>query len=56
MFSTTGIYAHEGGAAAAITLLLDLILWVPATFLAAVAVLFAAWRTRHAGEVELGDR
>ena len=56
VFSTTGIYAHEGGAAAAITLLLDLILWVPATFLAAVAVLFAAWRTRHAGEVELGHR
>jgi len=39
-----------------LTLVLDLALWVPATLLVVLAMLFAIWRTRRARKVEEGGR
>ena len=44
----------EGGALGWLTLYIDLMLWVPATFLVVMAMLFAVWRTRRARKVEEG--
>ena len=54
VFSTEGIYGMEGGALGWLTLYIDLMLWVPATFLVVMAMLFAVWRTRRARKVEEG--
>jgi len=54
VFSTEGIYRMEGGALGWLTLYIDLMLWVPATFLVVMAMLFAVWRTRRARKVEEG--
>jgi hypothetical protein len=56
VFSTHGIYAMEGGVKGWLTLVLDLALWVPATLLVVLAMLFAIWRTRRARKVQEGGR